>query len=105
MTAAEETVVCANCGREHPATEMDPAGWCAGCRREVVRRATIAAHGMAALAALLTLAWVVMLVQPERFVVVWMLLVGLVYFVLYKLVRRVAFEVIRGRGVTPPDSD
>ena len=106
MTSGEETATCANCGREWPAASFDPAGWCAQCRREVVRRATVIAHALAGVAAVIAGLWVIAMVRPgPRFVVVWLVLVGLVYFVLYKLARRVAFEVIRSRGVRPPESE
>jgi hypothetical protein len=106
VTATEETVTCANCGRLTPGSSVDPAGWCADCRREVVRRATVIAHALGGVAAVLGGVWVVMVVEPgARFVLVWAVLVGLIYFVLYKLARRVAFEAIRSRGVRPPQSE
>lgn len=106
MTEPEAVATCGNCGREVPASSLDPEGWCADCRREVVRRATVIAHGLAGIAAVLAGLWVVMVVMPgPSFVVVWLVMVGLVYFVLYKLARRVAFEVIRSRGVRPPQTD
>ena len=106
MTTAEETVTCANCGREVPASSVDPATWCADCRRVVVRRATVIAHVLGGIAAALVAVWVVMVVEPlARFVLVWAVLVGLVYYIVYKLARRVAFEAIRTRGVRPPRED
>lgn len=106
MTETAEVATCGNCGREVPAASLDPEGWCAECRREVVRRATVIAHALGGIAAVLTGLWVVMVVEPgPTFVILWLLLVGLVYFVLYKIARRVAFEVIRSRGVRPPETD
>jgi hypothetical protein len=102
VSDSEERGVCANCGREVPATEIDPEGWCGTCRREVVRRATIIAHLLGGLAAVAGGTWIVMGVQPgPRFVLVWIVLLGVVYFFLFKLGRRVAFEAIRARGVRP----
>ncbi len=40
-----------------------------------------------------------------RFLVGWLALVAATYFFLYTLTRRVAFEVIRGRGVEPPPGE
>jgi hypothetical protein len=39
-----------------------------------------------------------------RFLVAWLALVAVVYFFVFYLVRRVGFEIIRGRGV-PPGKD
>jgi hypothetical protein len=106
VSGAEETAPCGNCGRERPTSSIDPAGWCAECRREVVRRATVIAHALGGIAAVIAGLWVILVVQPgPRFIVVWLVLVGLIYFVLYKLARRVAFEVIRSRGVRPPEAE
>ena len=97
---------CANCQRERPATELDALGWCVACRREVVRRATLIAHLLGGLAGVVVGLWIIMVVQPgPRFMLAWLVLVGLVYFVLYKLARRVSFEVIRSRGVPAPEEE
>lgn len=102
----EETAACANCRRDVPASSLDPSGWCAACRREVVRRATVVAHVVGGLGGLLAGLWVVMVVKPgPRFVLIWLILVAAIYFILYKLARRVSFEVVRSRGVRPPDED
>ena len=49
---------------------------------------------------------IVLLVSPTLRipVVVWVVVAGAIYFVTFRVVRRVAFEVIRGRGVPPPRS-
>jgi hypothetical protein len=93
-------VLCRNCGR--PAEKVDPVGWCPVCRGEVLRRASGWAWGVAALAAVP--AAVLFLrtgVLASRFVILWVALAAGLLFVLFKVARRVAFEVIRGRGVPP----
>jgi len=102
VSAAPREEACRNCGRPYPAAELDRAGWCERCRRVVVRRASILARIAAAVAAVGILAVVLLVVQPVRFVMVWLVLAGVLTFVVYKLAQRVAFEIIRSRGVPPP---
>jgi hypothetical protein len=103
VTGDDETGPCANCRRVRPATDLDAFGWCSDCRKEVVRRATLIAHLLGGLAGVAVGLWIIMVVQPgPRFMLAWLVLVGLTYFILYKLARRVSFEVIRSRGVPPP---
>ena len=101
-----ETGTCVNCRRERPAADLDAFGWCSACRTEVVRRATLIAHLLGGLAGIAVGLWIVLVIQPgPRFTVAWLVLVGLTYFVLYKLARRVSFEVVRSRGVPPPEEE
>lgn len=105
MRDPERPVACRNCGREHPAHDLDRAGWCPGCRAEVLRRARLAARGAAILAALAFGAWIATTVgSTQRFLVGWLVLVAATCAVTYKLVQRVAFEIIRKRGVPPPEA-
>lgn len=106
MTEANDVRACGNCHREFPAPSLDRSGWCTACRHEVVRRATLIARILAGVGGVLTGIWVVMVAEPgSRFVLMWLILVGAVYYILYKLVRRVSFEVIQSRGVRPPKED
>jgi hypothetical protein len=102
----EPTFVCPNCGRTRVGETPDPAGWCAACRGEVVRRATrmarVAAVLAAALAALV-LGWTGAF--SSLFMVGWLALAALVVYGVFKVARRVAFDVVRSRGVTPPPED
>jgi len=95
---------CANCGRSYPASELDAAGWCKACRAEVVRRASLYARGAALFVSLIVAAWIALAIGPSsRFIVGWMALVAATYLVTARLVRRIAFEIIRNRGVPPPE--
>ena len=106
MTGSAETGRCVNCQRERPAADLDALSWCAACRREVVRRATLVAHLLGGLGGVAVGLWIVMVVQPgPRFMLAWLVLVGFTYFILYKLARRVSFEVIRSRGVPVPEEE
>jgi hypothetical protein len=94
---------CANCGRKVPPGELDAAGWCKACRAEVVHRASLYARGAALFVSLMVAAWIAVVVGPSsRFLVGWMALVAATYLVTARLVRRIAFEIIRNRGVAPP---
>ncbi len=99
MSTGTPTPACGNCGRTGPAAKLDAEGWCAACREQVVRRATWWARGAAVAAALLAGWWVAAVLTPQRLLIGWLVLVGVVYFFVYSLVRRVAFELIRSRGV------
>jgi amino acid transporter len=99
---SDRSATCRNCGRA--ATRLDRQRWCDRCRREVVRRASRAARIVAIVAALLLMAWILLFVGPTpRFLMGWLVLIAAVYFFVYKLAQRVAFEVVRGRGVPPPE--
>ena len=70
----------------------------------MVRRATRIARLAAVLAALALLVWIGTVIGPApRFVVLWGVLLVAVYYFVFKLTQRVAFEIIRGRGVPPPE--
>lgn len=95
---------CRNCRRPEPAGRLDQYGWCPACRAVVIRRATVVAHASAVVVSLLLAAAVLAYADPApRFLMPWLLLVGVVHFLLFRVVRRVAFAVIRGRGVPPPE--
>src|SRR5690606_20415530 len=104
VRASGRTVgTCRNCGRERPAERLDRLRWCDLCRREVVRRASVVARIAAFIGTLLLVGWVVTVVGPSpRFLVGWLVLIAIVYFFVYKLTQRIAFEAIRSRGVPPP---
>jgi hypothetical protein len=102
--ASDRSATCRNCGR--PATRLDRQRWCDRCRREVVRRASRVARVVAIVAALLLMGWIVLVIGPTpRFLMGWLVLIAAVYFFVYKLTQRVAFEVVRGRGVHPPKEE
>lgn len=101
--SSDRPATCRNCGRERPADRLDRLRWCDRCRREVIRRATTVARITAVLGTLLLMVWVLTAIGPTpRFLIGWLVLIAAVYFFLYKLTQRVAFEVIRARGVSPP---
>lgn len=93
---------CRRCGGEIAAGRADDDdGVCAECRAEVVRRATPVAFAAGVLAALLYLAvlgWTGAL-ATTNFVVFWLALGALFAYGTYKVVRRIAFDVIRTRAV------
>jgi DNA-directed RNA polymerase subunit RPC12/RpoP len=100
----ESEYACRNCGREFPGTKLDRRLWCPDCRREVIRRATRVARLVGLLTALLLAFWIVTLVgSSPRFLVAYVVMVIAAYLFLYKMTQRVAFEVIRARGVPPPE--
>lgn len=105
MSDAPSSAACANCSAVHPLEELDARGWCTACRTEVIARARRVAIAAGLLAGLATLVGVVLLTPSLRIpVVVWVVVAAAVYFVVFRIVRRVAFEIIRGRGVTPTRS-
>lgn len=105
MSELPRDAVCRNCRRPFPAGELDAYAWCAECRAIVIRRATIAGWVVGALAALATGALVFGVLRPgSRSLILWLIVEGAVFAVAYKVTQRVAFEVIRSRGVPPPES-
>jgi hypothetical protein len=97
---------CRNCGREVSRLDVDRQRWCGECRDVVVRRATVWARLSALLVTGAVIIWIATgVLTTQRFLVLWMLLVAAMYLLIYKIVRRIAFEVIRSRGVPPPEPD
>ena len=98
-----ETVRCRNCERSVSAEEADAAGWCADCRAELIRRASRWARVMALAISIPGVFLLAISVDPEAEwpVVIWLLLIAAMYFFLFRFARRIAFELVRRRGVTP----
>ena len=95
---------CRNCDRRYPLDHLDRRMWCPDCRREVIRRATRVARIVAFVTAAALAIWVFSMVGPEsRFLVFYMVMIAAAYLFIYKLTQRVAFEIIRERGVPPPE--
>ena len=102
----ESDYECANCGRLYPGSKLDRRLWCPLCRKEVIRRATLIARAAAMITALALAAWIFTMVGTSpRFLVVYLIMVVAAYFFIYKLSQRVAFEIVRSRGVPPPEVD
>jgi hypothetical protein len=71
----------------------------------VVSRATLIGRVVGLVVAAGLAVWIFSSVGPSpRFLVAYGIMILAAYFFLFKLVQRVAFEVIRGRGVPPPRS-
>ncbi|MQA90624.1 MAG: hypothetical protein GEU90_10375 [Gemmatimonas sp.] len=99
----ESEFECSNCGRPYPGSRLDRRLWCPECRGEVIRRATRVGRVVGLATVIILSLWIYTMVGPTpRFLVVYVVMIVAAYFFLFKLTRRVAFEVIRGRGVPPP---
>lgn len=106
MRDSERLLPCSNCGRTFPDEDLDRLRWCRSCRQEVIRRANLWARGAGVLAALGAALWVFVGIGPSpRFpLVLWLVLIAAVFYFVMKIVRRVAFEIIRSRGVPPVEA-
>jgi hypothetical protein len=103
VIAPDAEIACRNCGRTYPSDRLDRLRWCDLCRAVVVRRATIVGRLTGLVAAIGLMAWIIVVIGPSpRFIIAWGILLAAIYFFVYKLTQRVAFEIIRGRGVRPP---
>jgi hypothetical protein len=104
LRAPRRAATCRNCGREFPAGELDELRWCPQCRGLVLPRAARWARGIAIAVTLALVLWISLTIGPTtRFLVAWGAMVVATYFVVHRIVRRVAFEVIRARGVSSPE--
>ncbi|HEU4558241.1 MAG TPA: hypothetical protein VFS20_10340 [Longimicrobium sp.] len=105
MSDAGESFNCRNCGHHLTGEVHDHHGWCKACRAVVVKRSAM----LALIPALLVLGVYVWVLWhfglfDSMFVIVWIALgVGLGW-VMFKVARRVLFDVIRNRGVKPPST-
>ena len=100
MTTRDALAACRRCGRAPDEGKLDAEEWCAECRAGVVKRATPVAFAAAVLFAVLylvALTWTGAL-ESTNFLVFWLALGALLAFGTYKVVRRVAFDVIRSRA-------
>jgi hypothetical protein len=77
--------------------------WCPACRQQVVRRSARWARAIAILATLGVGLWIALTIRPTRFMVVWMAILIAIYVLVSRIVQRVAFEIIRARGVPAPE--
>lgn len=103
VSLGETPFPCRNCERGFPPSKLDRRMWCPDCRASVIHRASAVARLIAVLVALALTAWIYYLVgSAPRFLIVYAVMVIASYFFIYKLTQRVAFEVIRARGVPPP---
>ena len=84
-------------------SKLDRQMWCPDCRGEVIRRASLFAR-IAAIAVAAGLAiYVFSLVGTSpRFTIVYLISIAFAYLFTFKLTQRVAFELIRQKGVPPP---
>ena len=99
--AEEPPADCRNCGKAFPEGETpDYHGWCAACRQALVDRATRWAWIptiAVAVPYLALLAWTGLF--ESDLLVLWLALGALLAFAAFKVGRRVAFDVVRSRGM------
>jgi len=93
---------CSRCAAETPEGKLDPTGWCDACRAELIPRANVWGWVACVAVALLYLGWMVWAgMFGHLFMMAWVVLgVGLAFLAL-KVARRVAFEVLRARAMSP----
>lgn len=102
MTAVAP-VPCQRCGSTSYAGRLDSRRWCAECRACVLPLAQRWAWLGVALAAAAWIGGTVAIgVGVQRWIVLWSALGGLFCFAAFKIVRRVAFEVLQARGLPLP---
>jgi hypothetical protein len=89
---------CSKCGRHVRGEKADAVGWCESCRKELIRQSTQRAYLPAAVvaAAYLWLLWWSGLLETPL-AAVWLAVGALFTFVVYKVARRVFFDLLRGR--------
>jgi len=96
---------CRRCGRRVRGEKPDDAGWCEACRTQLIRRSTRQAWVPAlvvAAAYLWLLWWSGLLATPLT--AAWLAVGAVFVFVVYKVARRVFFDVLRGRSNVDPES-
>lgn len=106
MSEPAASTACRNCGQHREGELPDRAGWCRRCREQVVRRADPVARAAGIATAGVLLVVIVLAGGLEsRFLVLWLAGAALLSLLVFKVARRVAFDVYRGRGVPPPEQD
>lgn len=102
MKLREGQPECRNCGKPIEKEDSERSRLCRSCRGEVIRRATLWSRIAGVIVATVLAFYVFGVVQPgERFLIGWVALVVLSYFGVAKLTRRIAYDLIRSRGVPP----
>ena len=103
MSTQAEGFNCRQCGDEVKGETADRRGWCKACRRSVVRRA----GGLAVVPAVLLAAGYIYLLDyfdlfKSNFLMIWIALGVAIGYVVFKIARRVLFDVIRARTARRP---
>lgn len=90
---------CTKCGKHFRGQKADDAGWCEGCRKQLIRDSTRQAYlpAVVAAAAFLWLLWWSGLLESPL-MAFWLALGAVLTFVVYKVARRVLFDLLRGRA-------
>lgn len=102
VSPADEPKVCGNCGRSYPTKEIDGAGWCVRCRAELVRRSGMVARLVAFVFTLGLATVIYSRTSGSNFLMMYVVAVFATYFLVARITQRVAFEVLRARGVPSP---
>jgi F0F1-type ATP synthase assembly protein I len=103
MSSEVESFTCRQCADEVAGETADRRGWCKACRRKVVRRA----GGLAVIPAVLVAAGYYWLIDrydlfKSNFLMIWIALGVAIGYVVFKIARRVLFDVIRARTARRP---
>lgn len=102
MKRREGQTECRNCGKPIAKADGKRSRLCRLCRDEVIRRATLWSRIAGVIVAAMLAFYIFGVVQPgERFLIGWVALLVLAYFGVSKLTRRIAYDLIRSRGVPP----
>ena len=99
----ENDYACRNCGRVFPVSKLDRRMWCPDCRGEVIRRARLFARIAAiSFSGGLAIYIFTQIGTSPRFMTAYLIMVAAAYFLTLKLTQRLAFDLIREKGVPPP---
>ena len=101
--AGEERFTCRHCGHEVAGEAPDHHGWCAACKRALVRRSGV----LAIFPALLVVAGYLYLLDyfglyQSTFMIIFLAIGAGIAWVAFKVARRVLYDVLRVRGTRPP---
>lgn len=97
--AAGEPFQCRSCGRGVRGQKPGHEGWCDACRARLIHAAGRQAYLPAAVAGaawLWLLWWTGLLESP--LMAFWLALGAVIAYIIYKVARRVMFDVLRGRA-------
>ena len=96
---------CAYCGGARDPADLDPRGRCPECRRRLIRRADGVAIGVA-IVGTAAAGWLLFgpLGLGDRLLVAWLAVLAGLYFLLHRVVRRMAFAALSARAAPPEPS-
>jgi hypothetical protein len=106
-----EQATCVRCLEVKDTSTLDRLFWCEACRERAIRRATRIGWGIGAAVAAVLAAWIFLVVQPSRDLILggWIAIVVAAFYLASRISREVGYGAMRFRNrravdAVPPEA-